>query len=229
MRLIILLLAAGIAGCSPAAAPDADATPSPAAASPVAAPAAATEPSLDLTCAGPFKAGMTRSDLVTLFGATNVTDGVEGGPEGMEIPVSYLFASDPAKRAVVRWFEGPAATRTISGIYADSLDPAWALPGGLKPGADIAAVETANGRPFTLSGFGWDYGGAATDWKGGAFSAGAPACNVQVRFEHGQDVPEDALLSVSGDAGFSSDLPAMRAVAPLTAEIALGFPAPGAG
>jgi hypothetical protein len=219
MRLIILLLAAGIAGCSPAAAPDKAAPP----------PSADAGPALDLTCAGPFKAGMTRSDLVALFGATNVTDGVEGGPEGMEIPVSYLFASDPAKRAVVRWFEGPAATRTMSGVYADSLDPAWALPGGLKPGADIAAVEAANGRPFMLSGFGWDYGGAATDWKGGALGAGTPGCNVQVRFQHGQDVPEDALLSVSGDAGFSSDLPAMRAVAPLAAEIALGFPAPGAG
>ncbi len=172
---------------------------------------------------------MTRADLVGLFGAANVTDGVEGGPEGMEIQVSYLFAGDPAKRAIVRWFDGPAATRAISGVYADSLQPAWALPGGLKPGADIAAVEAANGKPFALSGFGWDYGGRATDWKGGTLGAGAPSCNVQVRFEHGQDVPQDALLSVSGDSNFASDLPAMRAVTPLAAEIALGFPAPGAG
>lgn len=222
---VAVLVASALAACSPAAAPDAR----PAAATAAAPTAATPAPALDMTCAGPFKAGLTRADLVALFGAANVTDGTESGPEGIEIPVSYLFAEDPARRAVVRWFEGPAASRAISSVYPDSLEPVWALPGGLKPGADIAAVEAANGKPFTLSGFGWDYGGAATDWQGGALGAGAPACNVQVRFEHGQDVDEAALASVSGDAGFASDTPAMRAVAPLASQIALGFPAPGAG
>lgn len=229
MRAIVLILSAVVVACSPADGPGAateQTVPKPPS---QAASAPPTAPVLDMTCAGPFRAGMTRADLVGLFGAANVTDGVEPGPEGMEIPVSYLFAADPARRAIVRWFDGPTATRAISGVYPDSLQPAWTMPGGLKPGADIAAVEAANGKPFDLSGFGWDYGGGATDWKGGALGAGAPGCNVQVRFQHGQDVPEDALLSVSGDAIFASNLPAMRAVAPLASEVGLGFPAPGAG
>lgn len=226
MRITFLLGAAALAACSPAEAPK---TAAPEAASATdTAPAAspANESALDMTCGGPFKAGMTRADLVALFGGANVTDDVEAGPEGMEIPVSVLFAGDARRRAVVRWFDGPAATRPMSGVYADALDPAWKTPGGLKQGADLAAVEAANGRPFTISGFGWDYGGGVIDWKGGALDAGAPACIVQVKFQHGQDVPEDALTSVSGDAGFASDLPAMRAVGALASEIALGFPHP---
>jgi hypothetical protein len=228
MRLPILILAlTALSACNPAQAPQtaaaSETTAQPDAASP---PAATAVERPDMTCAGPFRAGMTRADLVALFGAANVTDATESGPEGMEIPVSILFASEERRRAVVRWFEGPVASRPISGVYADALDPAWATPGGLKQGADLAAVEAANGRPFTISGFGWDYGGGVIDWKGGALDAGAPACIVQVRFQHGQDVPEDALTSVSGDAGFASDLPAMRAVGPLASEIALGFPHP---
>ena len=52
---------------------------------------------------------------------------------------------------------------------------------GYSFGDGIEAVEKANGGPFAVSGFEWDYGGFVTDWKGGKLKE-AGGCATTVRF-----------------------------------------------
>jgi hypothetical protein len=84
----------------------------------------------------------------------------------------------------------------------------------------LGEVEIANGGPFTLYGFAWDYGGTVSDWQGGALGTGD--CLVNVRFRSTTNV-----TAGMGDSGFSSDDPDILANEPVVSELAIA-PQPAA-
>ena len=115
--------------------------------------------------------------------------------------------------ATVRMKKTKTAPSSVSVSGEGSL---WRGPHNIAIGDDIASVEAANGEPFQLWGFGWDYGGWVSDWNGGQL--GENNCRVQVRFEAVGDS-----ATVNGDSAFASNLPAMRAAAPRVVEFGLMF------
>ena len=123
-----------------------------------------------LTCDGLFGEKATHAKMTEAFGAANVTFDKQDGAEGETYMGTTLFKKKPADRLIVNW-KDEKRQMTPDSIIARMDAPAppsnWHLSNGLRPGSSLAEVEAANGKPFALSGFEWDYGGYANDWKGG--------------------------------------------------------------
>ncbi|MFC4173371.1 hypothetical protein ACFOYU_15100 [Microvirga sp. GCM10011540] len=155
----------------------------------------------ELKCEGPFARNAGHEQLVSAFGEANVAKEIVH-EEGMEIKASVVFPDDPEKRLEVIWWDEEASRQPS---IVRTLGTGWSLPKGVRVGMPLNEVEAANGRPFLLYGFGWDYGGTISDWKGGALARLPGDCNPFAIFSPEQSSGEDARLKVSGDSEFGSD------------------------
>lgn len=208
---LVLLVACG----QPQRAPLGDKPSEPAAATPT-TPTAGSG-ALDLSCAA--FANATGASLEQRFGAANVTQQAIPGAEGSEAQGTVLFANDPVRRVEVIWNDNAGRTRPASITFTgtEGQRSQWTGPGGLSLGESLADVERANGGPFMLYGFEWDYGGIVTSWRGGAF-APQGNCTVHVAFRPGGDAG-----AAAGDAAFRSDSAAMQGAHAYVAEVGISF------
>jgi len=170
---------------------------------------------LALTCEA--FANLTGASLTATYGAENITTQTLPGPEGESYTATVLFPSDPMRTLEIVWADPDAQLHPAS-ISVSQAASIWIGAHDLSIGDTIADVEDANGRPFQLWGFGWDYGGWVSDWKGGAF-APASRCHTRVRF----DPRTDPGIGASGDGEFSSNEPAIRAADPVVSELGVMF------
>lgn len=170
-----------------------------------------------LDCTGVFGRDSSHARVVQVFGARNVVFRKIHGPEGSELMATVVFGSDQRRRLEFLWHDEKARRRPSH--ISVGRGSAWRGPHGLAIGTALTEVERVNGRPFVLSGFGWDYGGTVTDWKGGALARLPGGCRLLVRFEQGANPPGKAAEAVSGDRDFSSNNRNMRAVKPIIYEI----------
>ncbi|MGD9980489.1 MAG: hypothetical protein AB7H66_10365 [Hyphomonadaceae bacterium] len=154
---------------------------------------------LELSCAA--FADLTPATLAERFGAENITTETLLGPEGTSYEATIVYPNDLTRRAEIIWTTAGSA---IDSILVSTPETQWRGPGGVTVGTSLADVERANGRPFSLYGFDWDYGGWVSNWRGGALDGD---CRVRVRFDPGENAP----MNVSGDSEFSSDSAEMRA------------------
>lgn len=184
-----------------------------------------------LTCEGPISRQASHASLAKEFGARNVSVATLSLGEGETERGTVLFAADPARRIAILWSDSRKRSRPRMVIFgrspAGAEDPAayrWRI--AARPQAKplhlrqpLGEVEAINGRPFELTGFGWDYSGTVTDWRGGALDAPPGGCRILLRFEAGKEASGLAQDAVSGDQGFNSDDPKMRAVSPVVYEM----------
>jgi hypothetical protein len=175
---------------------------------------------VELRCEGPFAKDTDHKGLMAAFGRANVRQETVYEPEGLEVRASIVFPNDPVKRAVVLWSDEKALRRPVR-IYLRGSG--WSGPRGVKTGSPIEAVEKANGKPFTLYGFEWDYGGTIDRWNGGALGNLPGGCAFSPVFETDDKAPDDVLNAVSGDSRFSSDSKIMRAARPRIRSLALAY------
>jgi len=178
-----------------------------------------------LDCTGPFARNADERTLAQVFGAANVERAAIPVGEGNTEPGTVIFAKDPAKRIDILWHDAYARPNVII-IRNGSAWPVG-VTGLDKPvvnGSTMAEIEAMNGRPFTLTGFGWDLGGYTNSWDGGRLEKPVGGCNLSVRFDPASDAPGDALDKVNGDVELSSTDSAMRQVKPVVIEIELGWP-----
>jgi hypothetical protein len=132
------------------------------------------------------------------------------GPEGAQMNVTAIYPTDPARRIEVV-FRNEEERTDLSAVMVSAPESQWTGPGGVKIGDGIEAVEAANGMPFEVMGFQWDYGGFVADWKGGKLGE-ANGCAPAVRLAPGADsLPADI---VGDGVQPASNLPAMRAAQP---------------
>lgn len=171
-------------------------------------------PQYHLTCAD--FAGVTLASLQERFGAENVADQTLDGPEGMQYVATVVYANDAARRLQVIWAEGAEHTRAQT-LLVEGDGNLWVGPSGIEIGVPLSELEEANGGPFDVSGFGWDYGGGVTDWRAGNFTRAG--CHVMARLS-----PQGEAPGVQGDSIFSSDLPAMRAANASVWQFGLSYP-----
>jgi len=167
--------------------------------SPAQAPATIEAEQLALDCAA-FQS-LTPDGLVRRFGADQVSVQTLPGPEGISYEASVVYAGDPSRRIEIIW---TTAGTAIDSVLVGSDSTRWIGPHGITFGTSLAEVERANGRPFSLYGFDWDYGGWVSNWRDGALDGD---CRMRVRFGPGEDAP----MNVSGDSEFASDSAEMRA------------------
>ncbi len=192
--------------------------------------AAATSParaqSTDLlACTGPFAREADEAALIKAFGNGNVQRArIEIG-EGEKAAGAILFPKDKKRRLELIWRDGKR--RRGPGTIYIREGSAWAVTGPagerLAIGSTLAAVEAANGKPFSILGFDWDYSGTANDWQGGKLAKAFGGCRLTMRFGYPQGADAKALDRLSGDKEFSSSNPDMRLVKPTAYEVMLSW------
>ncbi|CAL77960.1 hypothetical protein; putative signal peptide [Bradyrhizobium sp. ORS 278] len=174
-----------------------------------------------ITCTLPVAATDTANSLKQRYGGEAVVQDLPGA-EGETYKGLVLFPRAMERRIEVGFIEGKAATVSGLTLRDTAKSSRWSVA-GISIGASLAAVQKANGKPFVIAGFGWDYGGYVTDFKTGALGRTLPGgCSVTVRFGISKDAPR----SLSGDGvKVSSDNPALVKLAPVVTEIGVNFAA----
>ncbi|MFD0893326.1 hypothetical protein KBB96_18025 [Luteolibacter ambystomatis] len=159
---------------------------------------------------GPIEKGMTLFGLKTLFGADKLKYVDLPGAEGETTPGAIAFKGTDREVQVV--FNPDGDEKEI--IEVRIVGKGWKFPDGLAKGASVAQVEKANGKPYKVSGFDWDYGGYAD------FTGGKLAGKVSVRFSHGSKELDKSLI---GDRSIPSSDKKLRAAEVTAAEISVIF------
>jgi hypothetical protein len=191
-----------------------------------ASPATAQMPApATIACTGLFGADASHAKLVEAFGEANVIFKRIDRPQGSTGFATILFDKDPTRRLIVEWRDNRTRTRPIYiGISGAS---AWQGPFGIGVGTAIGEIEQLNGKPFRLNGFGWDLGGNAAFGKYDGMLGDLPGgCQYGFTFEPtAEGLPLGGRYRpLSGNRDLMSDLPLLREVKPVVAEILLIFP-----
>jgi hypothetical protein len=181
-------------------------------------------------CDGKIFRALSKSALGAVYGATNVSVekviGAEGESQTLE---TALFAQRPGEKIRIEWSD--SANKVASDV--DVFGSKWIGPGGIHVGSTIADVEKANGRPFTFSGLGWDYGGQVRDWRGGALGPVKPThggpgnlppdCRLDVQLDAASGTREAAISAASGEQDIQSDDPKAIAAKIVITKIAFSY------
>ncbi len=116
---------------------------------------------------GPITRQTTQESLIELFGDEAVQREEIPVGEGMSVPGTVVFPDIPDKRISIRWHdeENGRYPRVISISGTTSL---WKTQRGITLGTPAKELERLNGKPFRMTGFGWDYAGTVLDADGGA-------------------------------------------------------------
>jgi hypothetical protein len=206
-------------GAQSAAPQAAAATPPAAGARPAAARAGSGAPRT-IACSGVFGRESTHLKLAMAFDARNVVFTEVDGPEGSKLNATVVFPTDPKRRLEVLWQN--EAARADAALIVIGGKSQWSGPKGLRLGMTLAALEKANGKPFSISGLDQENGGSVLDWKGGAMSSLAGGCKVGVRFVVDAKAKDDARAAVAGKELNSSDA-ALKPAGLAVAEVIFGY------
>lgn len=186
----------------------------------------AEPPAADLLDCTTLPKNADEATLARRFGRAALTTVDLVGAEGQTDRGTAVNAGDPARRLNVFWSDPTHRRGPATVVIRDHSRWRVRLPGGatLGLGAGLHEVELANGRPFAVSGFYWDYGGYATDWKGGDLSALPGGCTLSVRFDPDPKVSGPTADRASGEKTFSSTSPVLKAVVPRVSVLSLDWP-----
>jgi len=185
---------------------------------------------------GPITAATVRDDLARLFPSGAVEDDEIELDEGMLQPATFVYRKDPSQTLAISWNgKGPQARpKQIFVCHGLRRGPCrWRAAGGIAMGARLSDLEALNGRPFTVSGFGYNYGGNVLTWDGGKLEK--LDCNGRLiltldgeRTGARYTVPmtPEEVHAVRGDRPIRSSTPAMQKLNPRVVGILFQFPTP---
>jgi len=186
--------------------------------------ARAALPQLTVECRAQFARTADHAGIVKLYGAKNVTYESVNRAEGEVVKSTVLFAKDPRRRLEIEWFD-ESRRRFLSTITVFGENNLWVGPLGIRNGMTIQEVEQRAGRPFKISGFGFDGAGAGHFEE--TLLANLPGdCSFRGNFEIESDVSAEALDSVNGDIEIDSNDPALLALKPRLWIYTLSYPVP---
>jgi hypothetical protein len=118
------------------------------------------------TSFGPLNAEASEEDLIAAYGAAQVQPEAVSLGEGESEAGSVVFPDDPLRRFEVAWGD-TLQRRAPSFVLLTGDTTLWQGKHGLTLGMSLAQLETLNGKPFGMAGYGWDYGGSVLSWKDG--------------------------------------------------------------
>ena len=180
---------------------------------------------------GPITPKSTLADLQKYFGNANVKPQKIYQAEGEAYDGVVVFPDEPGKRLEIIWkVQSGKGARTpgsvmIRGAGMEESASHWHTANGVSLGTSIQTLEALNGAPFTLAGFGWDYGGVVLSWGDqGKLKEAFQQKGLIIRLAPSKNTPPKALEAVQGDASFSSDHPGMQTARPVVQEITVVFP-----
>ncbi len=163
---------------------------------------------------GAITAASTEADIKAIYGEEQVEYRPVYIGEGESQPGIAVFPGASNEIEIV--WDIAAATGNPEFIRISKKGTGWRTAQGVTVGTTLEELEKINGRPFRLYGFGWDYGGLVSDWKGGALESYLIIALEPADWE--KVGPE-----VSGDVTFSSDDPKVRALGATVASMVVTF------
>jgi hypothetical protein len=113
----------------------------------------------------------------------------------------------------VTWLD----TEARSGVEAVHVKgQRWKTSERIRLGITLKEIESINGAPFRIAGFGFDYGGTITSWEDGRLDGlkGRVGLALAPTQEDYERVPYEELLPVMGDGVYSSAHPVMQRLNP---------------
>lgn len=128
---------------------------------------------------------------------------------------------NPARRLEILWRDD-ARRDAPANLRLSGKESAWRLPGGLTLGFSLEALETKNGRPFTLFGFAWYGAGVVASFEGGELERLLDEHRALIRL-----CPAEGKASAKAFEGLvyqatvSSEDPRLRQLSPFVCEIVL--------
>lgn len=164
----------------------------------------------------------TLASVQARIGAAQVVAEELNGAEGETSPGWRLYPDDP-ERSIEVWLNESGRPQALFVRGSKSI---WVRADGVRLGMRSTDLQAKNGRPFKFLGFEWDYGGAISDWRGGALAPDGKSRGPVVLCPpdpHPMDYPV-------GDSEFPSDDPRVVASPALVCEfgVNLDFAAPPA-
>jgi hypothetical protein len=173
-----------------------------------------------ITCTSPVASDDTTKTLMQRYGKEAVVQDLPGA-EGEKYKGVVLFPKATDRRIEVAFTDDKAKRASGLTLRDTAKTSRWSV-NGITIGSSLADVQKANGKPFLVNGFEWDYGGFVTDWKGGAL--GRPlqgGCTITIRFDKNAGAPKSLL----GDGvKAASDNATLVKWAPVVTEIGVNFP-----
>lgn len=174
--------------------------------------------------AGPVTRETSEADLRQRYGPSAVESTRIDIGEGETAAGVVLYPGDSLRRAEVIW-QDSVNRRQPARLILRGSQTRWQLPRGISLGTNLQELERLNGRPFVLAGFGWDYAGVVTDWKGGALDSSL--AGIKLYLDPGPAQYESKPYSqVLGDKDYASSLPPMQQLNPRVATIFVDFERP---
>ena len=138
------------------------------------------------------------------------------GAEVKALRAHKLFPGDLTRLLEIRWRD-TTARAAPSFMRAWQGARAWTVGHGVTVGSTLADVELANGRPFTPSGFAFDYSATSLSWEGGRFDSpptGISRVIVRLTRPAFGRVSDAEQLYLSGDKDLRSNDPIVQRVKP---------------
>ena len=186
---------------------------------------------------GPITAGAVPGDLRRLFPDASIKDDEIELDEGMLQPATLVYQGNPTETLAIAW-NGKGAQahpKEIFVCWGRRRGPCrWQTPDGIKMGMRLSQLEAMNRKPFTVSGFGWNYGGNVISWEGGALAkldcGGRFVLTLDAertgpgRYSAG--LTSEEAHSITGDRPISSSIPGMQKANPAVVGILFQFPGP---
>jgi hypothetical protein len=183
------------------------------------------QPSFELSC-NTFPPEATEADLIARFGAEHVSSGPVFGFDDGPQQGTILFAQRPEARVEIIW-SAAETKRWPALIIVRGPVSRWRTPNGVVVGADLRALERANGRPFRLSGLQMEGGGggAVFSWAGGRLESPLSGqCRNGVYLQSYDGTAQRKLTrQVTSGREFSSGHPAFQALNPRVVVLTLSF------
>lgn len=142
---------------------------------------------------GPVTSMASHESLAKRFGHEKVKKGTFYVGEGYCLAGTVLFPDEPEKRLEILWGDKihQAKPTNVQWFGEKSV---WLTNQGVGLGTTVKELEALNGKPFKLSGLGWDYGGYISSWEAGKLNVNMPIDSVMIRLYEAEYVgnpPED--------------------------------------
>ena len=179
---------------------------------------------------GPVTRTSTEAALRQSLGKDAVKGDIEIG-EGSTEPGLILFNNDPTRRLAVLWNEEkPAHPGAVVICYGEVEKPCkWHTASGITRGTTLKDLERRNGKPFKLTGFGWDLGGNITSFEGGQLERELRPGEGWLGLTLGPSavtLTEKEGAAIDGDKVLTSTHPVLQKSNPLVVSLTLQFAEP---
>jgi len=161
----------------------------------------------------------SEEELKKKYGPSYVSYDTIWGAEGYFTMGTYL-RMDQITHVEIMWMDSAVRTGMISATlvsdddyFAEQLGKGvWSSRTGVCIGMNTDELERLNGRPFTFSGFGWDYGGGVISWEGGSLDQKGIA--IQLSEGANADLQQNEINQVFGDITVVSNNAVLKKLKP---------------